>query len=222
MSRRSRYLDPAQAASVYDRIGRWQDTQRFYERRAVAAMLGSARLDTATGVVEVGCGTGSLAASVLGGRLPAGATYLGLDVSQTMVQLTRHRLASFAPRAQVQHIDGHPPWPVPDHSVDRVLAAYLLDLFSPEGIDGFFAEVARILRHGGLVAVASLTTGTRFPSRLVSAIWTRLWRADPHLTGGCRPVTLEPHLPPTWRRLHDTTTVSWGVSSQTVVLQEPS
>ncbi len=222
MSRHSRYLGPDQAASVYDRIGRWQDTQGFYEREAVAAMVGSALLETATSVVEVGCGTGALAASVLGRLLPAEATYLGLDVSGTMVELTRRRLAPFAPRAQVQLVDGHTPWPVPDHTADRVLAAYLLDLFSPEGIDGFFTEAARILRPGGLVAVTSLSAGTDYPSRLVSAIWTRLWRTDPHLTGGCRPVTLDPHLSATWRRFHDATTISWGISSRTIVLQAPS
>ncbi len=222
MSRHSRYLGPAQAASVYDRIGRWQDTQGFYEREAVAAMVGSARLETATSVVEVGCGTGALAASVLGHQLPAEATYLGLDVSGTMVELSRRRLSAFAPRAQVQLVDGHTPWPVPDHTADRVLAAYVLDLFSPEGIDDFFTEAGRILRPAGYIAVTSLSAGTNYPSRLVSGIWTRVWRADPHLIGGCRPVSLEPHLPATWRRLHDATTTSWGISSRTIVLQAPS
>jgi hypothetical protein len=37
------YLSPEQAAAVYDRIGRWQDTQAFYERQAVAALIRARR-----------------------------------------------------------------------------------------------------------------------------------------------------------------------------------
>ena len=216
------YLDPAQAASVYDRIGRWQGTQGFYEGRAVTDMVATARLDTAAAVVEVGCGTGALAASLLEKWLPPESTYLGLDVSPKMVELTRRRILTFGPRARVQQTDGHSPWPVPDDGADRVLAAYVLDLFSPEATDEFFSEAARVLRPGGLVAVTSLAPGPSGPARAVCAAWTRLWRVDPHLTGGCRPVELDPHLPASWHRVHDGTTTSFGVASRALVLEAPA
>ncbi|GAA1466479.1 class I SAM-dependent methyltransferase [Microbacterium thalassium] len=222
MSRRHRYLEPEQAARVYDRIGRWQDLGGFYEREAMGVMLDAAELGSARGVVEIGCGTGSLAASLLGDRLPAAATYLGLDVSPAMVERTRRAVEPFADRAEVRLVDGRSPWPIADHSVDRVLAVYVLDLYSPEATDAFFAEADRVLRPGRLIAVASLTHGARGVSRAVSAMWNGAWRIDPHVTGGCRPVDLEPHLPSTYRRRLDTVITTWGVSSRALVLQAPA
>lgn len=213
-----RYLDPAQAAAVYDRIGRWQDTQAFYERDAVAAMVAAARLQQATRVLEVGCGTGTLAAALLAEDLHPEATYRGLDVSPQMVQLTRRRVQPFGARAEVRQVDGRSAWPVPDDGVDRVLAAYLLDLLSPAMIDDFFTEAARVLSPGGLVAVTSLTPGTSGVARAVSSTWTRLWRAKPHLTGGCRPLDLGPHVPAGWTRLQDTTVTRWGICSHVLAL----
>ena len=32
-------LSPSAARAIYDRIGRWQDTQRFYEDRATADLI---------------------------------------------------------------------------------------------------------------------------------------------------------------------------------------
>jgi trans-aconitate methyltransferase len=51
-------------------------------------------------VLEFGCGTGSLAATLLS-RLPIRSRYVGLDSSKTMVQLARKRLHRFAARAIV-------------------------------------------------------------------------------------------------------------------------
>jgi ubiquinone/menaquinone biosynthesis C-methylase UbiE len=87
-----RYLSPEQAAAVYDRVGRWQDTQSFYERPAVDELIRAGQFEVATSVVEVGCGTGALAARLLDAHLPATARYVALEVSATMVGLTQRRL----------------------------------------------------------------------------------------------------------------------------------
>src|SRR5664280_3233798 len=92
MRRRPTYLTTEQAAAVYDRIGRWQDTQAFYESRAVEDLVRSGDFEQARSVVEVGCGTGALAEQLLSRQLPEDATYLGLDVSSHMVSLARDRV----------------------------------------------------------------------------------------------------------------------------------
>ena len=209
----------AEAATVYDRVGRWQDTQGFYERRAVSAMVAAARLDEVGEVLEVGCGTGALAARLLEHELPPTARYVGIDISPRMVELSRRRLRPHATRARVVLVDGRSPWPVADGACERVLAAYVLDLLSPEAIDGFFAEAHRVLRPGGLVALTSLAPGRRGVARAVSTAWSWLWRTNPHLTGGCRPLALDPHIPTAWRRVHDATRTDWGVCSRSIVLE---
>lgn len=217
MASARRYLTPEQAASVYDLIGRWQDTQGFYERPAVDAMVRAAHFDRASNVVEVGCGTGALADRLLATQLPDDARYTALDVSPTMVGLARGRLHRWGERARVEGINGHDAWPVPDSSADCVVATYVLDLLSPAATTAFFAEAARVLRHDGLVTTVSLAAGTRGLARVVSAGWSTLWRVHPRLTGGCRPVDPEALMPPGWRlRTHGVVT-SWAITSSVLV-----
>jgi SAM-dependent methyltransferase len=76
-----------------------------------------------------------------------------------------------ADRAEARIVDGRSPWPVPDDSVDRVLAVYLLDMFSPEATGAFFAEVDRVLRPGGLIAVGQPDAwGALRPARRVGDV----------------------------------------------------
>jgi hypothetical protein len=58
-------LSPDEARKVYDRIGRAQDTQAFYEDRATAELIPHLELADAQSVFEFGCGTGRFAASTI-------------------------------------------------------------------------------------------------------------------------------------------------------------
>lgn len=213
MGRRPAYLSTDEAAAVYDRIGRWQDTQSFYERPAATALLRAGRFDQAHDVVEIGPGTGALAERLLADHLPGDAQYHGLDVSPRMVGLARVRIRPWADRAEVGLLRGAEPWPLPDHASDRVVASYVLDLLSPDATAHFFAEAARVLTDDGFVVLAGLAPGVRGTSRLVSTAWRRVWQVDPRLTGGCRPVELEERLPPDWEFVSSGRVVAWGVCS---------
>ena len=61
---------------------------------------------------ELGCGTGRLAGNLLARHLPADARYLGADISDTMVTLSRARLRRFGGRAHVLRADATVPLPV--------------------------------------------------------------------------------------------------------------
>jgi SAM-dependent methyltransferase len=213
--RTDRYLSPAQAGVFYDRVGSLQDTQGFYERAVVDVLVLSGAFERAGLAVEVGCGTGTLARQLLAGPLPVTARYVGLEVSPRMAALTRDRIQGWADRAMVALIDGQSPWPVAPASADRVVAAYVLDLLSPAGIQDFFAQARRVLRPGGMVAVASLTPGRAGLARLVSSAWTALWGLRPSLTGGCRPVDVAAMLPPdAWAAVQQQVLTRFGVTSQ--------
>jgi len=166
-------------------------------------------------VVELGPGTGKLAARLLAERLQPEARYLGLDVSPGMVALASERLAPWGGRAEVRRVDGSLPLPVADGSCDRFLALWVLDLLDDELSAGVLAEAARTLEPGGLLCVAGLARGPGGVARLVSDAWEALCRFRPSLVGGCRPRELA--LPASFELRHRRLVTSWGITSEVTV-----
>ncbi len=111
-----------EAKRFYDRLGSGQDWQRFYENPAISELIAHAAFDSAHSVLEFGCGTGTFAARLLQRYLPAGARYVGLDISTTMVSLAQQRLKPWPGRARVYQTDGSPRIPEPDHTFDRFIS----------------------------------------------------------------------------------------------------
>jgi ubiquinone/menaquinone biosynthesis C-methylase UbiE len=211
-------LSREQARRVYDRIGARQDTQAFYEDRATNILLAHGEFAAAQRVLELGCGTGRFAARLLAEYLPADASYRGLDLSPTMVQLAQSRLASFGSRAEVILTDGAPPTSEPAGSRDRFVSNFVLDLLSEGDIAAVIGEAHRILVPGGLLCVASLSSGAGVFSRFMSRAWSAVHRLQPALVGGCRPIELLAWLPPErWRIQHHCKLAPFGVPSEVVV-----
>ena len=209
-------LTSAQARRFYDRLGRGQDLQAFYEDRAVGELLAHGRLDQARAVFEFGCGTGRLAARLLGQLLPAGASYLGADISDTMTSLSKARLGQFGARAAVIRADGIWPLPLTSGAFDRFLTTYVVDLLGPAETAAVIAEARRLLQPGGLLEVVSLTHGATARGRLVSRAWTAAWSRAPVLTGGCRPVSVLPLLDG-WHIEHRALVTAWALTSEVVI-----
>jgi ubiquinone/menaquinone biosynthesis C-methylase UbiE len=212
-----RVLSHEEAKAFYDRFGRKQDLQRIYEDPAIEVLLRHAAFESASAVVELGCGTGRLAARLLRERFPSHATYLGLDISRTMVELTRARLEPWADRAKVQLTEGSPGLPVADRACDRFLSTYVLDLLSEEEIRLTLLEARRVLAPGGLLCLASLTFGQTLPSRLVCRIWTTVHSLRPQLVGGCSPLRLEAFTGSDWRVLHREVRCTFGICTEVLI-----
>lgn len=200
-------------------MGRWQDTQRFYEDAATARLAGAANFAQASSVFELGCGTGRFAAGLLAGELADDARYLGVDVSSKMVQLARRRLAAWAARAEVPLLE--PPaltLPGADASFDRFVATYVFDLLSVSDAGALVGEAHRLLAPDGLLALISLTHGTNAASRVVSGTWGAVAQRWPGLVGGCRPIKLGDLLDQgQWGIVERDVVVSWGVPSEVLV-----
>jgi SAM-dependent methyltransferase len=212
-------LTAAEARRFYDRFGAKEDSQGFYGNPALDDLLAHAGFESARAVFEFGCGTGKLAARLLGEFLPPSATYLGSDVSPVMVALAERRLKRYGARARVVQTDGSARFPIPDRSVDRVVSTYVLDLLSEEDTRVVFAEARRALAPDGRLCLASLTAGKTGFSRVVTYLWTALFRASPSLIGGCRPVILERYLDrERWRVEHKKVVAPFGVPSEVLVL----
>jgi SAM-dependent methyltransferase len=211
-------LTHREASAVYDRIGRWQDIQDFYEAPALTVLKRHARFDSARRVFEFGCGTGRFAHELLTGMLPPTAQYLGVDSSPRMVQIAQQRLRPFADRAQVRLSAGSPVLPDPDGAYDRFVATYVLDLLSTADAAILLAEVGRMLTADGYLCLVSLTYGQTAAARVVSWAWERAFTLRPQLVAGCRPMRLLDLLSPArWTIWHHERLTVFAMSSEIVV-----
>lgn len=208
----------ADARAFYDRFAALQEWQGFYESPALELLVREGAFGEAHAVLELGCGTGRLAERLLGRELPPDARYLGLDVSPVMVARTRRRVARFGARAEVRETDGALRLDVPDASRDRFVAAYVLELLSPDDAALAISEARRVLAPGGRLCAASLSAGATPASRALCRAWSALADRAPRLVGGCRPVDLPPLLDTaSWEVTTCATVVAFAVPTQVVV-----
>jgi ubiquinone/menaquinone biosynthesis C-methylase UbiE len=220
MSEVSTTLSHQEARSVYDRMGRWLDTQAFYEDAATGDLVRQARFEAAEAVFEFGCGTGRFAQLLLSQHLPPHARYRAWDVSPKMVGLARARLAAFAGRAEIVLSEGGPPASEPADSCDRFVSNYVLDLLSESDIRAVIGEARRMLRPGGLLCLASLSAPHGPFSGALMAVWSALHARSPALTGGCRPIDLLSFVNDgEWKLRHHGAFTPLGIPSETIVAE---
>jgi len=208
------------AKAFYDRFGKKQDISG-YQNRALELLLEHAQLETARGVVELGCGTGRLAARMLRDHLPRDAAYLGVDVSETMVAISRERLARWGASASVVQGDGTARLPVEDGSCDRFVSAYVFDLLSEDQMHKALEEARRVLAPGGLLCAVSLTLGRSALSHAICALWSGVHRRWPALVGGCRPIDLRAALGQGWVVRFDEIVDAFGFATEVIVASPP-
>lgn len=211
-------LSHEEARDAYERIGTFQDRQR-YERKPLADLVQHGAFASATAVFELGSGTGALAARLLGDHLPKHATYRAVDLSDAMLRLTAKRVEPWRDRCDVIRVDGTMPLPGDDGAFDRFIATYVLDLLASSEADAIIAEASRLLRPGGLLCLAGLTHGETRMQRLVTRMWNAVWRRRPSLVGGCRPIEIEPMIGAGWHAVHHEVVASWGVPSEVLIAE---
>jgi ubiquinone/menaquinone biosynthesis C-methylase UbiE len=178
----------ADVPKVYARIAPVYDlwaaaTESRARRRALAA----AALRDGERVLEVAVGTGGTFAELLR-RNPHGDN-VGVDVTPEMLARARAK----AERTGVPHTlalgDAYA-LAFPDERFDVVLNAYMFDLLPEEAFAPVLRELRRVLRPGGRLVLTNMARGRRLRHRL----YETLYRLRPALMGGCRGVTLRPHL----------------------------
>ena len=130
-------------------------------------------------VLDVGCGTGHLL-NMLGAALPVEAKLFGVDLSPHYIARAREVLSRDLDVSLV--CDNAEKLPFVDESFDAVTSAYLLHEVPAEVRARVLAEMARVVRPGGLVVVAdSIQLGDApelereilgFPSRFHEPFYT--------------------------------------------------
>jgi len=218
--RNVRTLSHSEARRVYDWVGKKLDSQSFYEDRATDELIRRADFSCAQSVFEFGCGTGRLAARLLGDHLPESATYRAVDLSATMVRVARTRLEPFGERVEIVQTDGEPPSDQPPESFDRFVSTFVFDLLSEHDIRSVLRQAHRDLRPSGLLCLASLSTGSTRVSRIAARLWSGIHRLRPSLVLGCRPIELTPFLPEAdWRIDHHVALTPFGLPAEVVVAE---
>ena len=216
-----RTLSKDQARAYYDRLGAKQDSQGYYEDPATEGMVSHAAFPEARSVLELGCGTGRFAETLLVQYLSSTGRYLGIDLSPRMVELAQARLRRFGPRVAVRETDGSLPIAVPSGIYDRFVSNYVFDLLSESDIYAVLAEAQRMLRTGGLLCLVSLSNGSTPSSRVVAQLLTTVNALRPSLIGGCRPIQLRSFLSqPTWEVQYTNQVTPYGIPSEVVVAKK--
>ena len=214
-------LSRKETKKFYDRFGAKQDWQSFYESAAIKALVENGDFERAKSVFEFGCGTGAFAKELLENHLSRECSYLGFDLSETMVRLTAERIQEFGSRASVELSDGSTELPFPDRSFDRFVSNYVLEILTDIEIAEVFAEASRVLSPGGLFCATSLACGERLVSRGMTKLWESIYRRQPNLVGGCRPVSLIEFVDEVdWKVNHHSKVSSFGITSEVLVCRK--
>lgn len=138
------------AAEDYDRIGRvqWAVAHELSRRLALAPLPDRPK------VLEIGCGTGFLTASLMP-CLP-GVSWLATDIAPEMVWVCERRFLSY-PRFEARVMDGEYPDLAPQ-SFDLVCSSMAAQWFAD--LPGTLERLWDLVRPGGTLAISTLGAET--------------------------------------------------------------
>ena len=131
---------------VYDAVA-WLAGERAIKRHLVA----EARIAPGQDVLDLGCGTGTLALLVK--RAHPGARMIGLDVDERILAIARRKLARAGVDVPLHRASATAP-PFRPASFDRILSTLVLHHLTTDEKRRVFAAVRSLLRPGGELHVA--------------------------------------------------------------------
>ncbi|MEM7619784.1 MAG: class I SAM-dependent methyltransferase [Pseudomonadota bacterium] len=202
----------------YNKLGDKQNRQHLYEIPAFNAILQNGQFETAGHVIELGCGTGRLALQLFKEKLPDEAHYIGLDISEAMIELARKNLKPFSPRIKLSEKDASEALPLENEAVDRCVISYMFDTFQKNDIENTLIEAHRILKKDGLLCLSSLAPISSGVSGIISKLWAKIYNFNPKLVGGCQPVDLAALLNEDfWSIEHKEHVTAYGIASDVIV-----
>jgi len=178
----------ADIPGVYARIARIYDLwAAATESRARARTLELAGIRDGERILEIAVGTGGTFAEVLR-RNPTGQN-AGIDLTPEMLARARTKASRVGVPFTLAVGDAGA-LDFPDGHFDLVLNAYMFDLLPEADFARVLGEMRRVLKPGGRLVVTNMARGRRPRHRFYEAVY----RVRPSLMGGCRGVTLRPHL----------------------------
>jgi ubiquinone/menaquinone biosynthesis C-methylase UbiE len=185
-------LSAKRIRDLYDFLSYVYDFFTRYEEGARKRALAISDVREAFKVLDVGCGTGKTLIE-LARKVTLSGEVCGLDISSRMIEKTRKLLLSHSLWRQVNLVLGDAAHcPFRDAAFDLVFNSYMLDLVDGSMIPKVLSEFRRVLKTTGRLVLVSLTKGSKWYDNMRLYEW--IYKHNPTLLGGCRPVVLEPYL----------------------------
>jgi demethylmenaquinone methyltransferase/2-methoxy-6-polyprenyl-1,4-benzoquinol methylase len=172
--------------AYYDKIARVYDLLAERTEQPMREK-GLARLAARPGesILELGFGTGHCLVELARAVGSQGKVH-GRDISEAMLSLSRDLLENegLAGRVELDRGDGAQ-MPYTDDSLDGVFVSFTLELFDTPEIPKVLAEIKRVLKSGGRLAVVSLSKEGKQGLVMKAFEWTH--KHFPNLVD-CRPI----------------------------------
>ena len=178
---------PTLIQKIYDRIGRRYDLFAVYEGEAKKLALELLNPQPGETILNAGVGTGKEHKTIKAGVSENGMA-IGLDLSHNLAKYSLKRTKTPQVQANMVQI------PLNSNSLDAIYCAFVFDLLSPQDISRTMQELKRVLKYNSRLVVSSLTSGEKGLSRIITSLWKALFRINPGLCAGCRPINIRPYL----------------------------
>lgn len=173
--------------------GRLIRSARFYDLRVGLMFLGQlkklrsltvdlAGLRPGERVLDVGCGTGDVA-FLAARRVGAGGSVWGIDAAPEMIEVARGKARRSGLPAQFA-VEAVESLSFPDGSFDVVLSSLMVHHLPPDLRQRALAEIRRVLRPGGRIAIVDLQVTGRAPR-----VWEPGWLVFRRHKGHNHPAT---------------------------------
>ena len=171
----------------YDLVQRWL----VRDWRFKAELIERAQIGPGQRVLDLGCGTGTLA--IMAKRAQPDAEVVGLDADPQMLKVARAKAARAA--VPVQFDQGMAfRLPYPDASIDRVLSSLMIHhLKSPDKLRAA-AEIHRVLKPGGQLHVIDFGKPRSAYARLLGWALHEFEEADDNVEGRLPGIFAQPGL----------------------------
>lgn len=150
------------------------------EKRFKRLLVERAGLQAGQRVLDVGCGTGTLAIMVKQAYPAVDLT--GLDADEKVLTIARHKIARAGVSVTLDHGLAND-MPYPDATFDRVLSSLVFHHLDVETKQAALGEIFRVLRPGGEFHLGDLGAPIGLWARLIRPLARRLEEAAANVDG---------------------------------------